>query len=96
MNLHARSGNTEINLIPTPSHITSMIFVDHRGSIHRELIGQNAKRALYMYLEWVDGLDNRVYTDWMISLYSEIYTNIHRQCIERFIDGKDRLVVYVM
>ena len=63
MNLHARSGNVEINLIPTPSHITYMIFADHRGSLHRELIGQNAKRALYMYLEWVDGLNNSIYIE---------------------------------
>jgi len=96
LRLHAVSGTTEIDLIPTPSHITYMIFVDHRGSLHRELIGQNAKRALYMYLEWVDSLDNSIYTEWMMTFYKEIYTNIHRQHIEEFIKRDDRLVVYMM
>lgn len=31
LRLHAVSGTTEIDLIPTPSHITYMIFVDHQG-----------------------------------------------------------------
>lgn len=96
LRLHAISGTTEINLIPTPSYIAYMIFVDHRGSLHRELIGRNAKRALYMYLELVDSLDNRIYTKWMMNFYNEIRTNIHRQHIEEFIKRDDRLVVYMM
>lgn len=49
MNLHCEG----YCLIQTPGWITAACTVDSEGYIYNSLKGDEAKRALYIYLEWV-------------------------------------------
>jgi len=53
MNLHCDVGGLKIDLIQTPTYVTYMCMVQSDGKISGQVTGKEAKRALYIYLEWV-------------------------------------------
>ncbi len=63
MNLVAFVGKEEVNLYQTPTHITYMCLMNKDGLIEHELTGDEAKRALFLYLEWVKSTNNGVWED---------------------------------
>ena len=53
MNLHASVGGEELFLMQTPSYVTDMCVVDSEGTLRNDLTGKEAKRALHIYVQWV-------------------------------------------
>lgn len=63
MNLHARCGKEKFDLWQTPTSVTNMALVQADGSISQEVTGKKARRALYIYLEWVKATTDGVWYD---------------------------------
>jgi len=59
MNLHCK----QLELWQTPTHITYMCVMQDDGKISSNLKGKKARRALYMYRQWVRSCINGVWDD---------------------------------
>lgn len=57
MNLHCSA----IELRQTPTQITNMCMVQADGTVPWELSGKKAKRALWIYIKWLEGSQNGSY-----------------------------------
>ena len=58
MNLHCCTKSGQIELWQTPTCVTYMCLVDSEGAIRNEVRGKEARRALQIYLRWVDNFTN--------------------------------------
>lgn len=52
MNLHAESRGKAIELWQTPTWVTYMALVDCDGNVRSSVKGKEARRAIFIYLEW--------------------------------------------
>ncbi len=95
MNLIAFIGKEEVDLYQTPTHITYMCLMNKDGLIEHELTGDEAKKALFLYLEWVKSTNNGVWEDEEALESARQSLNYHVKSIMEIIN-EETLVVSVI
>lgn len=95
MNLNATCGKETIRLFQTPTQISYMICINHKGNYGRELKRHEAKRALYSYIEWVRSRLDREYDSQEKRHEAQRLNFEHIEYIKSFLDKKG-LRVWVM
>lgn len=85
----------ELELYQTPTHITYMCLVNKSGLVRPKVTGNKAKRALQMYLRWVQSTIDGVWEDAGALQSARDALDDHVAEVEDTIIGKGKdLVVY--
>jgi hypothetical protein len=96
MNLHARIDKHEIDLWQTPTQITYMCLIDNNGKKVSELKGKQAKRALAVYMAWVEGSINGAWESHEAMKDHEENIESHIAYLHSILKKAKRIYVYVL
>ena len=95
MNLNARVKGHKIELRQTPTQISYMITATSKGETGGTLTGEDAKRALWSYIYWVNYGRSGVITDMEEYKIDKEIDQEHIKYIKSFLNKKS-LEVWVM
>jgi len=95
INLHMEVKRIKIDLWQTPTFITYMCLVNDKGKVRGAVKGKEARRSLYIYLEWVRSHASGMFKSSEDANDARLTVNEHLEELLKYVDERS-LILYMM